>query len=166
MNKANTYQVVSGNSEFNFSADDLNTFGIYPSGPDKFILSINNINYKVELLECDWNASRVKLQINNTKRWVTIKNKVQQEIEKLGYDNSKILHSDELKSPMPGLVIDVLAVSGQTVCKGDHLITLEAMKMENILRAQHDGVIDKVLVFPTDKVEKNQTLITFKQKTT
>lgn len=166
MKKADTYQIICGNSHFSFNSEEVNTFGIFSSGPNKYILSINNINYKVSLLECNWETSSVKLQINNTKRWVTIKNKVQQEIEKLGYDNSKIIHSDELKSPMPGLVIDVLVSTGQNVQKGDHMITLEAMKMENILRAQHDGVIAEVLVSPTDKVEKNQTLITFKQKST
>lgn len=159
----NKYQVICGTSEFYFTLQELNSFEIRSMNHQNYILTIKNVNYKVELLEVNLKASKIKLRINNIKKWVEIKTKVHQEIKNLGYDNSKIIYTDEIKSPMPGLVIDVLVKNGQSVQKGDHLITLEAMKMENILRAQHDGEIDVVNVSSTDKVEKNQTLITFKQ---
>lgn len=62
---------------------------------------------------------------------------------------------------MPGLVIDVLVKEGDTVQKGEPLIILEAMKMENILKAATEVKIKKVLVEKGKAVEKNTTLIEF-----
>lgn len=62
---------------------------------------------------------------------------------------------------MPGLVMNIVVSEGDEVKKGDHLITLEAMKMENILKASHDGKIKTLNVRKSDPVEKNQLLLTF-----
>lgn len=64
-----------------------------------------------------------------------------------------------LKSPMPGIIIAVPVRKGQAVKKGDSLIILESMKMENELRSPRDGVISRVFVQPGANVEKNQSLI-------
>jgi biotin carboxyl carrier protein len=68
----------------------------------------------------------------------------------------------ELKAPMPGLVRQILVTEGNSIKKGDALIILEAMKMENILTAPMDGVISGLFVKPGATVEKNQILISFK----
>jgi biotin carboxyl carrier protein len=60
---------------------------------------------------------------------------------------------------MPGLVLNVLVSDGQSVAKGDAVLVLEAMKMENIIKAPADGVVKKVAVVKGDKVEKNQVMI-------
>lgn len=65
----------------------------------------------------------------------------------------------EIKSPMPGIIIAVPVEEGQTVKKGDKVIILESMKMENELKAPRDGVIARVAVSAGDSVEKNQVLI-------
>ncbi|MBK8298809.1 MAG: hypothetical protein IPK91_16340 [Saprospiraceae bacterium] len=62
---------------------------------------------------------------------------------------------------MPGVVLEILVAPDATVLKGDPLIVLEAMKMENILRATHDGVVKNIFVLKGDKVEKNKILISF-----
>jgi biotin carboxyl carrier protein len=68
---------------------------------------------------------------------------------------------NDLKAPMPGLVLKVLVAEGAEVKKGDTLLVLEAMKMENNIKATHDVNIKQILIKPGDKVEKNQTLIAF-----
>jgi len=60
---------------------------------------------------------------------------------------------------MPGLVLDILVSEGQTIQKGDSLLVLEAMKMENNLKAINDAVVKKINVSKGDKVEKNTVLI-------
>jgi len=65
-----------------------------------------------------------------------------------------------IKSPMPGLIIDVLVVPNQVVQKGDKVVILESMKMENELRSPRDGVVKHVYVEPGASVEKNQVLAT------
>ncbi|MFQ6015299.1 MAG: biotin/lipoyl-containing protein [Anaerolineae bacterium] len=63
-----------------------------------------------------------------------------------------------VKAPMPGLVISVTAQEGQRVKAGDGLIILEAMKMENELRAPWEGVVKKVQVVAGDTVDQGQVL--------
>ena len=65
-----------------------------------------------------------------------------------------------IKSPMPGLIIDVLVEPNQIVQKGDKVVILESMKMENELRSPRDGVVKHVFVVSGAGVEKNQVLVT------
>jgi biotin carboxyl carrier protein len=67
--------------------------------------------------------------------------------------------ANDLKAPMPGLVLRVLVEEHQVVKKGDSLILLEAMKMENVLKAAGDGVIKKIVAQEKTTVEKGQLLI-------
>jgi biotin carboxyl carrier protein len=62
---------------------------------------------------------------------------------------------------MPGNILDVLVSTGDKVAKGDPLLILEAMKMENVIKAPTDVTIQKINVLVGDNVEKNQTLIEF-----
>ena len=64
-------------------------------------------------------------------------------------------------APMPGLVVSVSAKAGQTVAKGDPLVALEAMKMETVIRAEHDGRIQAVPVSVGTQVEAHDLLVEF-----
>jgi biotin carboxyl carrier protein len=65
-----------------------------------------------------------------------------------------------LKSPIPGLIFDVPVTEGQEVKQGDILVIVEAMKMENELRAPRDGAVKATFVVPGDSVDKGQPLVT------
>jgi acetyl/propionyl-CoA carboxylase alpha subunit len=62
-------------------------------------------------------------------------------------------------APMPGLVVRVNVVVGQPVTAGQGLIVVEAMKMENELKATSDGTVTRIDVAPGDAVEKGALLI-------
>ena len=64
-----------------------------------------------------------------------------------------------LKAPMPGMVVTVPVSEGQKVLKGDVLIILESMKMQNELTSPRDGVISRMRVKQGDSVERKQTLL-------
>jgi pyruvate carboxylase subunit B len=66
-----------------------------------------------------------------------------------------------LRAPMPGLVVRVQAQPGEKVAAGDSLVVLEAMKMENELKAGASGVVKSVRVAPGEAVEKGQVLVEF-----
>lgn len=73
--------------------------------------------------------------------------------------------SGDMVSPMPGRVLTVKVSEGDIVKKGDLLIVIEAMKMENNLLAPYDGVIDKILVKKGDSVDNSSHLIHLHKKT-
>jgi len=64
-----------------------------------------------------------------------------------------------LKAPMPGSVVSVPVRQGQRVEKGDVLLILESMKMQNELKAPRAGVVSRVRVRAGDSVEQKQTLL-------
>ena len=66
-----------------------------------------------------------------------------------------------LRAPMPGLVVKIEAEEGQEVVRGQGLVIVEAMKMENELKAEGDGQISKILVEPGQAVDKDQILVEF-----
>jgi len=65
-----------------------------------------------------------------------------------------------IRSPIPGLIFDVAVTAGQQVQAGEILIIVEAMKMENELRAPREGVVQATHVAPGDSVDKGQLLVT------
>jgi biotin carboxyl carrier protein len=64
-----------------------------------------------------------------------------------------------LRAPMPGLVVTVPVVEGEKIEKGDVLLILESMKMQNELRSPRSGKVSRVRVKPGDSVEQRQTLL-------
>jgi biotin carboxyl carrier protein len=66
----------------------------------------------------------------------------------------------QLKAPMPGLVVAVPVEEGEAVARGQNLVILESMKMQNELRAPRDGVVLRVRAKAGERVEQNQVLVT------
>ncbi len=65
-----------------------------------------------------------------------------------------------IKAPMPGLIVDVPVAEGDAVAKGQTLVILESMKMQNELKAPRDGVVQRISVQAGQSVEQNKLLIT------
>jgi biotin carboxyl carrier protein len=64
-----------------------------------------------------------------------------------------------LKAPMPGLVVSIPVSEGQEVKKGQVLLILESMKMQNELKAPRDGKVSRIKVKPGESVEQRQPLL-------
>ena len=67
-----------------------------------------------------------------------------------------------VKAPMSGNIINVCVTVGQQVKKGDTVVVLEAMKMENDIPAPQDGVVESVLVAKGDSVNSDAVVATIK----
>jgi biotin carboxyl carrier protein len=74
---------------------------------------------------------------------------------------ASVVHERVVKSPMPGRVVKVLVAKGEDVEAGQGLVVLEAMKMENEVRARAAGRVDEVHVTAGAAVEGNAKLVTF-----
>jgi biotin carboxyl carrier protein len=64
-----------------------------------------------------------------------------------------------LRAPMPGLVVAIPVAEGQPVQKGQVLLILESMKMQNELKSPRDGTVGRLRVKPGETVEQKQTLL-------
>ena len=84
------------------------------------------------------------------------------QIEALTGQGRKPALGGVVKAPMPGLVVRVQVSEGQVVEAGEGLVVVEAMKMENELRATHRSVVERIHVTAGDRVEKGAELVTLK----
>jgi biotin carboxyl carrier protein len=118
-------------------------------------------SYSVEVVEANFKTKLFALKINGELFKLSVKDEHDQLLESLGMDHSSASKLSDVKAPMPGMVLDVIVKDGNKVNKGDSLLILEAMKMENILKSPGEGLIKQIKIRKGDKVEKNQVLILF-----
>jgi biotin carboxyl carrier protein len=121
----------------------------------------NHESYTIEVVKYVAEEKKLSLKINNTVYHYDIKDKYDDLLHSLGLDSLATKKVNDIKAPMPGMVLNILVTEGQEVKKGDALIVLEAMKMENILKSPNDGVVKKIAINKGVAVEKNQLLIQF-----
>jgi len=69
--------------------------------------------------------------------------------------------SRALRSPMPGLLVSVAVQEGQSVRAGELIAVVEAMKMENVVRAERNGTVTKILAKPGESVAADQVIVEF-----
>ncbi len=119
-------------------------------------LRINNEVFEITLVKESDNSNLflIKGYYYN----VELKTSLQERTERLLKDNRTTKESYIVTTPIPGLVIKSIKNKGDIVEQGDPLIVIEAMKMENEIRAPHTGKIKRILVKAGDLIEKNQTI--------
>jgi len=115
--------------------------------------------YEVVVVKRDPGFTR--LLINGQLCDVTVESEGARLIKKLGLDSGRKKRVKDIKAPMPGMVLKVLAEQGQTVGKGDGILVLEAMKMENLIKSPGEAVVGEIGVKEGQAVEKGQLLIKF-----
>lgn len=116
-------------------------------------------SYNVDVIKLNADEKVAELRVNNSVYTVQLKDQYDELLHRLGMDVMAPNKVNDLKAPMPGLVLAINVSEGQSIKKGDVMITLEAMKMENTLKAVADGVVKKVAVKKGAAVEKNEVLI-------
>lgn len=103
------------------------------------------------------------LTFMGSKSRVTVRTPRVAELEKYLPKEDKSYLSKDLLAPISGAIVDIKVAEGQAVNRGQDVAILEAMKMENILYADRDAIVDKVLVQKGDNVSVNQILIKYKE---
>ena len=121
----------------------------------------DNKSYNVVVLQYDTDKNEICLLINNKKLKIKLLSETDILLKSLGIDIAKVKVIKEVKAPMPGLVLEIIANEGDDVSEGDNLIVLEAMKMENNLKSPISGKIKEIKIKKGVTVAKNETLITF-----
>lgn len=121
----------------------------------------NNVSYRAELVSIDHKTKVIALKLNGKKVEVALKDKFDLLLVKLGMDTLATAKMNEIKAPMPGLILEIQIKAGDEVKKGDPIMILEAMKMENVLKSPGDGLVKAIKVNKGQSVEKNQVLVQF-----
>lgn len=162
------YQVVINekiNKEITFDQEEIQVdnekidWDLQQINANEYHLLYNNKSYRIEIREEQNKLYSVKL--NGKKVNAAVKDKLDLLLEKLGLDVGDAGKLQSIKAPMPGLIVDIKVKEGDEVQKGDMLLILEAMKMENVIKSPGEGKVKSVNVKQGDGVEKNQVMIQF-----
>ncbi len=128
---------------------------------DVISLRIEGKNYQVSLSDEDSQPEENSYSLDfYSKKYETIcRNETDLLIDKFSSGKKDNLQKNNIKSPMPGIILKLNVKVNDAVKKGDILLVLEAMKMENELKSPRDGIIKKISISEKTSVEKNQLLI-------
>jgi biotin carboxyl carrier protein len=134
-----------------------------------FKFNIKGQEYEVEIKRVDQGIAEV--EVNGTTYHVEMKQEARTSktpilvrpepaVPKSAHKfKKKIGSTNEVKSPLPGNIMHVYVKENDEVKKGDKLLMYEAMKMENMIFAEKDGVVVKVKVKPGDNILEGDVLM-------
>jgi acetyl/propionyl-CoA carboxylase alpha subunit len=126
-----------------------------------FTLSYNGQSFNGEILEEKTESNFLKLKINHRVFEIRKKGELDELISAMGLDVPKIRKLKELQAPMPGRIVNIAITVGQELNVGDDILSLEAMKMENVLKAEGVGTVKSINYSNNDVVEKGAVIIEF-----
>ena len=118
-------------------------------------------SYRVDIVRSSPEDKHFSLIVNGQEFEVGLKDRYDLLLERLGLEDLQGKRVENIKAPMPGKVLDIKVSVGSEVGEGDPLLVLEAMKMENVIKAPGEGTVKTIHVDVSDPVEKNAVLVEF-----
>jgi biotin carboxyl carrier protein len=155
-----TYSVEKNGCETRVNEQTI-TWDLKWIGDRKIHLIQGSRSLEAELLAVDLEAKTLQIRLGHKTTTILLKDRFDLLLEKMGMNAAGSGSLKEIKAPMPGLILDLKVAPGDVVKKGDVVLILEAMKMENSIKSPGDGVVKEVKVSLKQSVEKNQVLIQF-----
>tara|TARA_B100000809_G_C15118666_1_gene523417 strand:+ start:352 stop:840 length:489 start_codon:yes stop_codon:yes gene_type:complete len=154
---------VNVNSSLNFdiSETESSQLNSIKTSDNGYHILHNNTSYKAEITTSSLNNKVAEVKVNNNTYKVNINNELDSLIKDMGFELGSSRVVNDIKAPMPGLILEITVNVGQEVKENDTILILEAMKMENVLTSPRDGVIKSISVKKGDAVDKNKLLIEF-----
>ncbi|OBX21987.1 MULTISPECIES: acetyl-CoA carboxylase biotin carboxyl carrier protein subunit [Bizionia] len=157
-----TYRTKVNNIyDFDLQQESVEALDSIKESANNYHILSKNKSYKAEILQSNFNAKQYQIKINGTMYQIAIEDYLDVLIKELGFEIGASKQVNDIKAPMPGLILDIAVKVGQEVHEDDTLLILEAMKMENVITSPRSGVIKSISVNQGDAVDKNQLLIEF-----
>lgn len=126
----------------------------------EYEVSVNEIDNNVAEIEVNGTPFTVEIERQEKSSPLTLSRKPAGKVTPITTPSRSVVAS-AIKAPLPGSIMKVLVKVGQTVSRGDLLLTMESMKMENNIVAEHNGIIRNILVQPGQTVMQDDVLIDF-----
>lgn len=150
---------IVGDRNMSLSVADRDQLDIIAIDEHRYHVLYNEQSVHVKVKSVDIELDLVEVEINNTLYRIKILDELDHIVQSMGYGLNSYKGDDLIVAPMPGIVLDILVEDGQQVEKGQAMVILEAMKMENVLKAVRSGVIGHIFVSQGDTVDKQAPLI-------
>ncbi len=159
---SNAYKLtVNGSTTFDVNESQLSQLDAISTGPNNYHILKDNKPFKAAITQSNFLAKEYTVTVNNDTYTVNIANALDELIVAMGFEIGAAKQINEIKAPIPGLILEINVTVGQEVQENDPLLVLEAMKMENTFQSPRAGVIKSIAVSKGDAVDKGQLLIEF-----
>ncbi len=154
------YTVTVGeNNTHEISAAELAALDAITFTESEAHLIRNGKVYHCELLIYDPSDLKLDLKVNGRIFTVRIDGPLQQLVKQLGFATTAASADTDITAPMPGLILSIAVAAGDAIEAGTPLVVLEAMKMENVIKASAPGTVKAIHVTQGQAVDKRQLLI-------
>ena len=159
---SNKYTFKSENHNINSEdIEAVESFKVLSSDGTDWVVQYKNKIHNCKIISLDSQTKEYQIEIDHQLLVFTLQDEVDRRVEAMGMNKVIKPVLDQLKAPMPGLVINIEVKPGDEIDEGDTLLVLEAMKMENVIKAIGSGTVKEIKVVQGDKVDKDQVLIQF-----
>lgn len=139
-----------------FSNSSLNISEI---SNDFYQVAAHGKNYTLIIDKIDKQQKEITLKINGEKKVLQIEEPIDLLLKNMGLDLKAMQKVESIKAPMPGMVLKILVEPGQQIEKGQGVLILEAMKMENVLKSSAAATVKAIKVTEKSAVEKGAILV-------
>jgi len=158
----NNYKVkVNKTLKFEISEQEILDLDIVKTAKAKSHILQKQTPYKTEIVKANFDKKEYTVKVNSKTYKVKIEDELEALIQEMGFTLGKAKKVNEVKSPMPGLILEINVKEGQEVKENDTLLVLEAMKMENSITSPREGKIKNIAIKKGEAVEKGVLLIEF-----
>lgn len=152
---------VNDTLEYKFTNSEPENLDIITLSKSKFHVLKNHKSFKVEIEKYDFYTKVYNVSVNGNLYKAKISDQLDYLIKEMGFHEGHSKKINDIKAPMPGIILSVLVKENQQVKEGETLLILEAMKMENAITSPKDTIIKNISISPGKTVEKGQLLIEF-----
>lgn len=152
---------VNATHTFDVTKESMETLDAIKTLPNHYHILQDNTTNRAEVLMANFDKKLYTVKVNNNTFEVNINDILDQQIEALGFEIGASKQVNDIKAPMPGLILEINVEVGQEVKENDVILILEAMKMENVIHSPREGIIKSIQVNERETVDKNTLLIEF-----
>ena len=153
------YNINIGEQTFPLKKEDLSALDMVKTAEGDFHILQDGKAYRAAIETANFNDKTMSIKINGNTYEISIEDSYDLLVKEMGLSTANSQKLTNVKAPMPGLVLDILVQPDQEIAKGDALLVLEAMKMENDLKAEGDGIVKSIEVTKGTAVDKGQIII-------
>ncbi len=133
-----------------------------------YSFSINGVKYDVDIQSVEGNTARLEVngkqfivemhrEIKQVKTPVIVRSHIKEASTDIERKTGGV--KTEIKSPLPGIIVNIFVSKGEEVKKNQKLFSLEAMKMENEIKAERDGVIETIKIAAGQSVLQDEVVM-------
>lgn len=153
------YKLTVNGETFDINMEEAETLDVLSLDNSNFHLLKQGKAFHLEVYHTNFAAKTLEISVNGNPYSISIADDYDQMVKEMGLLSNTFTKINEIKAPMPGLIIDIMVEVGQEIKEGTPLLVLSAMKMENIILSQGEGTVKTITIKKDDAVDKGQLII-------